>query len=56
MEETTKLREEVASEALNKSFNVDSKIIYKDLFERGKKDGKLSIQEVAIVINELNFN
>lgn len=62
MRETTKLKENVTDkisrvdDVAKKAFKVDPKIIYKDLFERGKKDGKLSIQEVAIVINELNFN
>lgn len=41
---------------VKKNFKVDPKIIYKDLFERGKKYGKISMQEVAIVINELDFN
>ena len=39
-----------------KNLKIDPKVIYKDLFERGRKSGKLSIQEVAIVINELDFN
>ena len=62
MNETIKLKEKLTSnlsdvdEDVKKSFNVDIDLIYKDLFERGKKSGKLSFQEVAIVINELDFN
>ena len=62
MNETIKLKEKLTSnlsdvdEDIKKSFNVDIDLIYKDLFERGKKSGKLSFQEVAIVVNELDFN
>lgn len=35
---------------------VDPKIVSNDLLERGKKNGKLSIQEVAVALEELNFD
>lgn len=35
---------------------IDPKIVSKDLLERGKKNGKLSIQEVAVALEELNFD
>ncbi|MGL4948190.1 MAG: RNA polymerase sigma factor region1.1 domain-containing protein, partial [Mycoplasma sp.] len=35
---------------------LDSNIAFNDSIERGKKDGKLSIQEVAVALNELDFD
>ncbi len=63
MEKALNLKDKISSKVngidngvVKKNFKVDPKIIYKDLFERGKKYGKISMQEVAIVINELDFN
>ena len=40
----------------NEPLEIDPKIVSKDLLERGKKSGKLSIQEVAVALEELNFD
>ena len=40
----------------NEPLEVDPKIVSNDLLERGKKHGKLSIQEVAVALEELNFD
>ena len=40
----------------NGPLEIDPKIVSNDLLERGKKNGKLSIQEVAVALEELNFD
>lgn len=40
----------------NEPLEIDPKVVSKDLLERGKKSGKLSIQEVAVALEELNFD
>ena len=45
-----------ASASTKKNIKIDQQLIYKDLFDRGRKLGKLTIQEVAIFINELEFD
>ncbi len=62
MRELTTVKDDIINkqsnvkENLKKNLRIDPKIVCKDLFERGKKEGKLSVQEIAIVINELDFS
>ena len=41
---------------IREPLEIDPKVVINDLIDRGKKEGKLSIQEVAVAIEELDFD
>ncbi|MDE5600734.1 MAG: hypothetical protein K2I60_03865, partial [Oscillospiraceae bacterium] len=59
MEENLNLHElknDVEDTFESENINIDPKIVSDDLIERGKKEGKLSAQEVAVALEELDFD
>ncbi|MDE5852648.1 MAG: RNA polymerase sigma factor RpoD [Oscillospiraceae bacterium] len=59
MEENLNLHElknDVEDTFESETINIDPKIVSDDLIERGKKEGKLSAQEVAVALEELDFD
>ncbi len=59
MEENLNLHElenHIEDTSESEVINIDPKIVSDDLIERGKKEGKLSAQEVAVALEELDFD
>ena len=48
--------DEALLDSCDNSFKVDHKFIFKDLLEKGKREGKLEKQEVEIALDELKLN
>lgn len=51
-----KINQEIIENLETKNQPIDAKVITDDLIERGKREGKLNAQEVAVALEELDFD